>query len=132
LYIIFISRCMGCFYRRDIRGQNFSLLSTVSSGHHFVFYLESCPQTTRLWFYFLTQPKSLFFLGFCKTPWCLKTFQGRSWWWSCGGCNYSCLCNQYLSPPKICVRGVLDTTLSLSVSCSRSVFFSEYSGFLHQ
>ena len=29
-------------------------------------------------------------------------------------------------------RGVLDTTLNLSVTCGRSVVFSGYSGFLHQ
>ena len=71
------------------------------------FYSESCSQTTRLWFYFLTQPKRLFFIGF----WCPIAFQWQSWLRSYGIYLYSCLCNQCVSPLRFCVRDVLDTTL---------------------
>ena len=71
------------------------------------FYSESYSQTTRLCFYFLTQPKRLFFLGF----WCRTAFQWQSWSRSYGIYLNSCLCNQCVSPLRFCVRGVLDTTL---------------------
>ena len=56
---------------------------------------------------------------------------GPSWSWSYGSWIYNYLFNQWSCEfeSRSCV---LDTTLSLSVTCGRSVVFSRYSGFLHQ
>ena len=92
--------------KRHTRLNSFYFVNCVFRASLF-FYSESYSQTTRLWFYFLTQPKRLFFLGF----WCLKAFQWQSWSRSYGIYLYSCICNQCVSPLRFCVRSVLDTTL---------------------
>ena len=55
---------------------------------------------------------SINYMSFCKLP----ILEGPSWWWSYASWIYNYLCNQYISPTKLCVRirfrrGVLDTTL---------------------
>ena len=66
--------------------------------------------------------------------------KGSSWSWSYGSWIYIYLCNQWLSPLKLCIRNLFmamctrynNTWYSLSVTCDRSVVFSGYSGLIHQ
>jgi hypothetical protein len=65
--------------------------------------------------------------------------EGPSWSWSYGSWIYSYMCNQCLWPLKLWVRILMMARCtrcniawsSLSVTCSRSMVLSGYSGFLH-